>query len=155
MNCVKIVADDQKSSIEVSGTPLDCFCIMGSVTVNTLAKIIPDMPCRPETAINSFGSTLMDQLGKYLRADSGKEKPQEEGREHVCRCQKRPAASRELTLEEIAEMIGKLNAGELDRLGRLIMQRAVDSLADLAADEKPKDADPKERPLDGFSLGVF
>ena len=155
MNCVKIVADDQKSSIEVSGTPLDCFCIMGSVTVKTLAKIIPDMPCRPETAIKSFGSTLMDQLRKYLRADSGKEKPQEERREHVCRCRKKPAASRELTLEEIAEMIGKLNAGELDRLGRLIMQRAVDSLADLAADEKPKDADPKERPLDGFSLGVF
>ena len=67
MNCVKIVADDQKSSIEVSGTPLDCFCIMGSVTVNTLAKIIPDMPCRPETAINSFGSTLMEQLRKSLR----------------------------------------------------------------------------------------
>ena len=155
MNCVKIVADDQKSSIEVSGTPLDCFCIMGSVTVKTLAKIIPDMPCRPETAIKSFGSALMDQLRKYLRADSGKEKPQEERREHVCRCRKKPAASRELTLEEIAEMIGKLNAGELDRLGRLIMQRAVDSLADLAADEKPKDADPKERPLDGFSLGVF
>lgn len=84
MNCVKIVADDQKSSIEVSGTPLDCFCIMGSVTVKTLAKIIPDMPCRPETAIKSFGSTLMDQLRKYLRADSGKEKPQEERREHVC-----------------------------------------------------------------------
>ena len=52
-------------------------------------------------------------------------------------------------------MIGKLNAGELDRLGRLIMQRAVDSLADLAADEKPKEASKKERPLDGFSLGVF
>lgn len=73
----------------------------------------------------------------------------------MCRCQKKPAASRELTLEEIAEMIGKLNAGELDRLGRLIMQRAVDSLADLAADEKPKEAGPKERPLDGFSLGMF
>ena len=155
MNCVKIVADDQKSSIQVSGTPLDCFCIMGSVTVKTLAKIIPDMPCRPETAIKSFGSTLMEQLRKSLKADAGKEKPQEERREHVCRCQKKPAASRELTLEEIAEMIGKLNAGELDRLGRLIMQRAVDALADLAADEKPKDADPKERPLDGFSLGVF
>lgn len=155
MNCVKIVADDQKSSIEVSGTPLDCFCIMGSVTVKTLAKIIPDMPCRPETAIKSFGSTLMEQLRKYLRADSGKEKPQEERREHVCQCQKKPAASRELTLEEIAEMIGKLNAGELNRLGCLIMQRAVDSLAALAADEKPKEASKKERPLDGFSLGVF
>ena len=139
MNCVKIVADDQKSSIEVSGTLLDCFCIMGSVTVKTLAKIIPDLPCRPETAINSFGSTLMDQLRKYLRADSGKEKP---------------AASRELTLEEIAEMIGKLNAGELDRLGRLIMQRAVDSLADLAADEKPKEESVKFYPPDGSSLGV-
>ena len=154
MNCVKIVADDQKSSIEVSGTPLDCFCIMGSVTVKTLAKIIPDMPCRPETAIKSFGSTLMEQLRKYLRADSGKEKPQEERREHVCRCQKKPAASRELTLEEIAEMIGKLNAGELDRLGRLIMQRAVDSLADLAADEKPKEESVKFYPPDGSSLGV-
>ena len=154
MNCVKIVADDQKSSIEVSGTPLDCFCIMGSVTVNTLAKIIPDMPCRPETAINSFGSTLMKQLRKALLVDSGKEKPQEEGREHVCRCQKKPAASRELTLEEIAEMIGKLNAGELDRLGRLIMQRAVDSLADLAADEKPKEESVKFYPPDGSSLGV-
>ena len=139
MNCVKIVADDQKSSIEVSGTPLDCFCIMGSVTVKTLAKIIPDLPCRPETAINSFGSTLMDQLRKYLRADSDKEKP---------------AASRELTLEEIAEMIGKLNAEELDRLGRLIMQRAVDSLADLAADEKPKEESVKFYPPDGSSLGV-
>ena len=52
-------------------------------------------------------------------------------------------------------MIGKLNAGDLNRLGCLIMQRAVDSLADLAADEKPKEASKKERPLDGFSLGVF
>lgn len=168
MNCVKIVADDQKSSIEVSGTPLDCFCIMGSVTVKTLAKIIPDMPCRPETAINSFGSTLMEQLRKYLRADPGKEKPQEEGREHVCRCQKKAdeASSgehvcrcreesekdRKLTLEEIAEMIGKLNAGELNRLGCLIMQRAVDSLA---ADEKPKEESVKFYPPDGSSLGVF
>lgn len=154
MNCVKIVADDQKSSIEVSGTPLDCFCIMGSVTVNTLAKIIPDMPCRPETAINSFGSTLMKQLRKALLVDSGKEKTQEEGREHVCRCQKKPGESRELTLEEIAEMIGKLNAGELNRLGCLIMQRAVDSLADLAADEKPKEESVKFYPPDGSSLGV-
>ena len=154
MNCVKIVADDQKSSIEVSGTPLDCFCIMGSVTVKTLANTIPDMPCRPETAINSFGSTLMEQLRKSLKADAGKEKPQEERREHVCRCRKKPAASRELTLEEIAEMIGKLNAGELDRLGRLIMQRAVDSLADLAADEKPKEESVKCYPPDGSSLGV-
>ena len=155
MNFAKIFAEDQKSSIEVSGTPLDCFCIMGSVTVNTLAKIIPDLPCRPETAINSFGSTLMKQLRKALLVDSGKEKPQEEGREHVCRCQKKPGESRELTLEEIAEMIGKMNAGELNRLGCLIMQRAVDSLDDLAADEKPKEAGPKERPLDGFSLGMF
>lgn len=156
MNCVKIVVDDEKSSIEVSGTPLDCFCILGSATVKTLEKIIPDMPCRPETAINSFGSTLMDLLRKRLRVDSGKEKPQEEERrEHVCRCRKKPAEERELTLEEIAGMIGQLNAGELDRLGRLIMQRAVDSLAALAADEKPKEERKKERPLDGFSLGVF
>lgn len=155
MNCVKIVVDDQEASIEVSGTPLDCFCIMGSATVKTLEKIIPDMPCRPETAINSFGTTLMKQLRKALKTESGKEKPQEAGREHVCQCQKKSAEERELTLEEIAEMIGKLNAGDLNRLGCLIMQRAVDSLADLAADEKPKDADQKERPLDGFSLGVF
>ena len=155
MNCVKIVADDQKTSIEFSGTPLDCFCIMGSATVKTLEKIIPDMPCRPETAINSFGTTLMKQLRKALKTESGKEKPQEAGREHVCQCQKKSAEERKLTLEEIAEMIGKLNAGDLNRLGCLIMQRAVDSLADLAADEKPKEANKKERPLDGFSLGVF
>lgn len=154
MNCVKIIADDKKSSIEVSGTPLDCFCIMGSVTVKTLAKIIPDMPCRPEVAINSFGSTLMKQLRKALKTESGKEKPQEEGREHVCQCQKKSAEERELTPEEIAEMICKLKARELDRLWRLIMQRAVDPLLDLAADERPKEAGPKERPLDGFSLGV-
>lgn len=155
MNCVKIVADDKKSSIEVSGTPLDCYCIMGSVTVKTLAKIIPDMSCRPETAINSFGSTLMEQLRKRLGVDSGKEKPQEEGREHVCRCQKKSAEERELTLEKIAEMICNLTDGERNRLGVLIVQRAVDSLAALAADEKPKEESKKERPLDGFSLGVF
>lgn len=155
MNCVKIVVDDEKSSIEVSGTPLDCFCILGSATVKTLKKIIPDMPCRPETAINSFGSTLMEQLRKRLGVDSGKEKTQEEGREHVCRCQKKPAASRELTLEEIAEMIGNLNAGERNRLGVLIIQRAVDSLAALAADEKPKEESVKFYPPDGSSLGVL
>lgn len=136
MNCVKIVADDKKSSIEVSGTPLDCFCILGSVTAKTLAKIIPDMPCRPETAINSFGSTLMEQLRKGLGVDSGKEKPQEKGREHVCRCQKKPGEERELTLDEITEMIGKLSPGQLQRLSVLIMENAVNPLA---TDEKPFD----------------
>lgn len=156
MNCVKIVVDDEKSSIEVSGTPLDCFSILGSATVKTLEKLIPDMPCCPETAINSFGATLMEQLRKRLGVDSGKEKPQEEERrEHVCRCQRKPAEKRELTLEEIAEMIGQLTDGERNRLGVLIIQRAVDSLAALATDEKPKEAGSKERPLDGFSLGVF
>ena len=154
MNCVKIVVDDEKSSIEVSGTPLDCFCILGSATVKTLEKIIPDMPCRPETAINSFGSTLMELLRKRLGVDSGKEKPQEEGRDHVCRCQKKPAEGRELTLEEIAEMIGNLNDGERNRLGALIIQRAVDSLAALATDEKPKESDKKALAWHGLLILV-
>lgn len=151
MNCVKIVTDDQNASVEISGTPLDCYCILGSATVKALEKIIPDMSCRPETAINSFGSTLMNQLRERLGVESGKEKPQEEGREHVCRCQKKPAEKRKMTLEEIAEMIGNLTDGERNRLGVLIIQRAVDSLVDLAADEKPKEADKKGSGLEWAS----
>lgn len=129
MNCVKIVADDKKSSIAVRGTPLDCFCIVRSVTVKTLANIIPSMFCRPEAAIDAFGITVTEQLRKRLGVDSDKEKPQEEEcREHVCRCRKASEEERNPTLEELAEMIGKLDAGKLQRLSALIMKNAVDSL---------------------------
>lgn len=154
MSYLKIVADEKITQMECSGDALDCLGILGGATVAALAHIAEESAKKdPNKLVCAFCESVKTETQKKLGLVSVPEdRKKEPCGEHVCQCQKKPAASRELTLEEIAEMIGKLNAGELNRLGSLIMHRAVDSLA---ADEKPKEAGSKERPLDGFSLGVF
>lgn len=173
MSYLKIVADDKTCSIEASGNPVELIGTLGAATVQALERIIPDVPCPPGKTIETFCSVLDQHLRKALGVDSGKEKPQEEERrehvcrcqkkadeassgEHVCRCREESEKDRKLTLEEIAEMIGKLNDEERNRWGYLIIQRAVDYLAALAADEKPKESDKKgSGPVWTFDLGTL
>lgn len=156
MSCLKIFADENKTQLECSGDALDCLGILGGATVATLAHIAEKSAKKdPNKLVCAFCESVKTETQKKLGlVPVPEDRKKEPCGEHVCRCQKKPAASRELTLEEIAEMIGKLNNEERNRLGHLIIQRAVDSLADLAADEKPKEESVKFYPPDGSSLGV-
>lgn len=135
MSYVKIVADKKASLIEISGMSIECFGTLGAVTVQALAKIIPGMPAPPEVAIDSFCSVLSSKLRQALGVDSGKEKPQEEkpqeeGREHVCRCQKKAEEERQLTPEDVMAIIDKMSSSEVFRLANLTLQKSLERLGE-------------------------
>lgn len=154
MSYLKIVADEKITQMECSGDALDCLGILGGATVAALAHIAEELAQKdPNKLVCVFCESVKAETQKKLGlVPAPRDRKEEACGEHVCRCQKKPAEERELTLDEIVKMIDKLSPGQLQRLSVLIMENAVNPLA---ADEKPKEADPKERPLDGFSLGVF
>lgn len=154
MNCVKIVADEKITQVECSGDALDCLGILGGATIAALAHIAEKLAKKdPNKLVCVFCESVKAETQKKLGlVPVLRDRKEEACGEHVCQCQKASKEERNPTLEELAEMIGKLDAGKLQRLSALIMKNAVNSLT---ADEKPKEADPKERPLDGFSLGVL
>lgn len=151
MSYLKIVADETFTLVKCSGDALDCLAILGGATVAALAHIVEKLAQKdPNKLVCAFFESVEAETQKKLGlVPVLRDRKEEACGEHVCRCQKEPAEKRKMTPEEIVEMIGLLNARELNLLAGLIMQNFAKPL------EKPKDADPKERPLDGFSLGVF
>lgn len=154
MSYLKIVADEEITLVKCSGDALDCLDILGGATTTALAHISEKLGEKdPNKLVCFFCESVKAETQKKLGlVPVPRDRKEEACGEHVCRCQKASEEERNPTLEELAEMIGKLDAGKLQRLSALIMKNAVDSLA---TDEKPKEAGSKERPLDGFSLGVF
>lgn len=155
MSYLKIIADKNTSQLELSGDALTCLGILGGATSAALAHIVEKSAKKdPNKLVCAFCESVKTETQKKLGLVSGPEDLKKEPcGEHVCQCQKKPGESRELTPEEIAEMIGQLNVRNLDLLASLINQRLLKSLT---ADERPKEPDKKvSGPIWTVDLGTL